>query len=1076
MRALHHADLVLRCAVHYSDTLYSAQIPKIIDATRVWVERERGSSTAVALELFRCFEQFHGIAQQVKRNSENQLPNLSDDDHPAEMFKEILERVVEEKHTTLESWAVRAAKSDEARPRGETSGDDSCQHSDSLDDLLIFCTQGVQNMLETSGRHDLVVRSFCDVVYTYSKETAKKLRRELKRTLDEASASNAGQALDAEQFLKSGLKRLRLSGVVVARSQESLCVIGVDDIPRSVWVRLTNIWSASEDHMRNLAIDPSPIFHDMDDGDLEEIIDDVGDIFLSYNIKIRRLATRLVDVVIDALVPTFESALVKGLQGCEDVGEWTTSVVDLLDRSLAGPAEYVPEQLYQRWLRNLSRMVFGVLEMVLCEGVGKDGFPPPSEQAGPPTAQDHPMPTTAQDQPWQLFFSLINKIKKLLFFDGQGLDESFIARLAETCVFLVGLHSRGTKDLIAQYKANEAEVRQMQEAEGGEQDLSKEEADAVRQNNHIFRVFCARKTERAAEKYIEERGITTIGRLPERSVKTVGRMDPLKGQTHCVCEIFQGSRLIQQAVSGTVYLTKTHLCFEENVQEVDEMDTADDAIDMDPFTHVVELQQIDYLEKKKDGEMEMGINPLEDPDEAGAEPEPEPEPETEPEPASAKTLAPKIHLSQFHVTGSGFSLRNDLYSRICERRPDLENVSGSEWEGVRKLLGLPPSEVMLGKYECRVDLPGKPKWGRLYVSAEHACYNCEDADPPLRLKLPLTAVATCRTVAQENRGGLTAILSGESAVDNLELVMSDQRVVLFIFSATSKQRHGIKDAYSKIVECKSKLNSGPAAEGTARPASPTAGHTVTRETYELKFMTQDTGSVSASTDVTVEILGELDHHTVKFTPSGQEVIRNDVEGRYRFVAPQLGNLQRIVVRQDPRVLAAQASRLQGMMDAAMGEAGDVEHPWALVSLSLMEESTTRMFSFVPGADQPLLPGRAQEIGPPAEGPAGRLVGFVIEECYENETLNWTASKLLAREPWSDARGRGRLKDSFELPNKSWSWDGDWTPDNGADTDAEGWAYSIKWDGAEWTKQKVRLQSQVRRRKWIRVRRLAEVPQ
>ena len=130
VRALHHADLVLRCAVHYSDTLYSAQIPKIIDATRVWVERERGSSTAVALELFRCFEQFHGIAQQVKRNSENQLPNLSDDDHPAEMFKDILERVVEEKHTTLESWAVRAAKSDEARPRGETSGDDSCQHSD----------------------------------------------------------------------------------------------------------------------------------------------------------------------------------------------------------------------------------------------------------------------------------------------------------------------------------------------------------------------------------------------------------------------------------------------------------------------------------------------------------------------------------------------------------------------------------------------------------------------------------------------------------------------------------------------------------------------------------------------------------------------------------------------------------------------------------------------------------------------------------------------------------------------------------------------------------------------------------
>ena len=34
-------------------------------------------------------------------------------------------------------------------------------------------------------------------------------------------------------------------------------------------------------------------------------------------------------------------------------------------------------------------------------------------------------------------------------------------------------------------------------------------------------------------------------------------------------------------------------------------------------------------------------------------------------------------------------------------------------------------------------------------------------------------------------------------------------------------------------------------------------------------------------------------------------------------------------------------------------------------------------------------------------------------------------------------GPPRLKDSFELPDRSWAWNDDWSLDNGADSDAEG---------------------------------------
>ena len=44
---------------------------------------------------------------------------------------------------------------------------------------------------------------------------------------------------------------------------------------------------------------------------------------------------------------------------------------------------------------------------------------------------------------------------------------------------------------------------------------------------------------------------------------------------------------------------------------------------------------------------------------------------------------------------------------------------------------------------------------------------------------------------------------------------------------------------------------------------------------------------------------------------------------------------------------------------------------------------------------------------------------------------------MARGRWTDGFGPPRLKDSFELPDRSWAWNDDWSLDNGADSDAEG---------------------------------------
>jgi hypothetical protein len=105
---------------------------------------------------------------------------------------------------------------------------------------------------------------------------------------------------------------------------------------------------------------------------------------------------------------------------------------------------------------------------------------------------------------------------------------------------------------------------------------------------------------------------------------------------------------------------------------------------------------------------------------------------------------------------------------------------------------------------------------------------------------------------------------------------------------------------------------------------------------------------------------------------------------------------------------------------------------------------------------------------------------VVVHTYENQRFvlaqGWNKSLLLPseRKGWSDDSGSTvLLKENFLLPSDEWTWDSNWIVDmslrESGEVDEEGWQYALSFDFPysgknHWTKS-------VRRRRWIRVRRL-----
>ncbi|XP_031727989.1 tectonin beta-propeller repeat-containing protein 1 isoform X2 [Anarrhichthys ocellatus] len=99
-----------------------------------------------------------------------------------------------------------------------------------------------------------------------------------------------------------------------------------------------------------------------------------------------------------------------------------------------------------------------------------------------------------------------------------------------------------------------------------------------------------------------------------------------------------------------------------------------------------------------------------------------------------------------------------------------------------------------------------------------------------------------------------------------------------------------------------------------------------------------------------------------------------------------------------------------------------------------------------------------------------------EETYENQRWNpvdsFTDTLLPTdRWPWSDVTGMNPLPlHSFELPSRSWEWEGDWYVDQscGEPNQTGGWEYAVDFP-ANFSPDK-KWNSCVRRRRWIRYRR------
>jgi hypothetical protein len=213
----------------------------------------------------------------------------------------------------------------------------------------------------------------------------------------------------------------------------------------------------------------------------------------------------------------------------------------------------------------------------------------------------------------------------------------------------------------------------------------------------------------------------------------------------------------------------------------------------------------------------------------------------------------------------------------------------------------------------------------------------------------------------------------------------------------------------------------------------------------------------ANAAIELKLVGSLKTYVVPDFSSADVRVRDGLY-KYRFQAPCLGYLRHVTVQHRPNSWNAVTA---------------AENIWVLQQVTLMEESTTRQFTFQFTKHRPLHPSDAQTVGPPVEGPEGVVIGRIIEECFENEMLHRrTTGRMLARERWTSSNGTPRLKDSFELPDSTWVWDDDWQVEAGMDdlgrSLTDGWSYALTWDGT-WAAEKGRI-DQVRRRRWIRVRR------
>jgi hypothetical protein len=316
------------------------------------------------------------------------------------------------------------------------------------------------------------------------------------------------------------------------------------------------------------------------------------------------------------------------------------------------------------------------------------------------------------------------------------------------------------------------------------------------------------------------------------------------------------------------------------------------------------------------------------------------------------------------------------------------------------------------------------------------------------LKIEYEHVANCATV----REGLTI-------VEDLHLTMDDGQRVEFIFHSASMQKHGAPHAHATIT---SKIGDVSGLNRTVAAAPDRFNDSSaysTSETYELGFATAIGCPFPPNATIELKLVGSLKAYVVPAFSSADVRVRDGLH-KYRFQGPQLGDLQNVTVQHQPNSWSAVAA----------------EEIWVLEQLTLMEESTTRAFTFEFTKVRPLHPSEAQTVGPAIEGPSGVVIGRIIEECFENEVLHpRTTGRAFARERWTSGNGTPRLKDSFELPDSTWVWDDAWQVEAGMDeigrSLTDGWAYAMMWDGT-WAAEKS-WNSQVRRRRWIRVRRKRE---
>jgi hypothetical protein len=540
--------------------------------------------------------QLYDDAQLLILSIQKRVPSVAVFDYK-HAFSPIVDSHMRLAQDRMMVWAWNAAKSEEsaiarsfstAPSEYEDEFDELAAglHSNSVQDLFMFCSQGVHELQQLCSS-ERVMNVLCLVVGRYCDAVANECKGQLNNCSPLRSSKEPAAATEqALQAAKTSFNKFsKWSQKMVAKTQamvdqgtitpdvyesgeENEDEVHLEfSVPSQFWVHLNNLWVVSEKRLMEIGADPSIILGESIDADLQEQMSDTVDCLIS---QIRRQTRDAIAILVDTTSPAIRTEIRSTLRrflsqmnanNILTADQVWKPVLDAVESLLEGPSTLLYADTFQKVLRQFCLALYSHLQDVL----------------------DGSLPVKGWRSPGPLVDVIDEGIALTKdYFCSGGVAESYLRHITgkqSGLIKFLSLHNTDTEGLVEMYTAiiNASHT-------GPQSSLVDQAAD-------ISGVLGTRSaTDSGAEAFMLEIGVSAYGRVPDfLDLPSDERLD-----AKVVCK----HRLV-----GTLYATSGYLCFEpvglgSNILEDEWERTLRDQYVMEATVRV-DIREICYLLKEK---------------------------------------------------------------------------------------------------------------------------------------------------------------------------------------------------------------------------------------------------------------------------------------------------------------------------------------------------------------------------------------------------------------------------------------------------------------------------------------------